>query len=81
MNMMYDLIKDGTVRNKFIKKASNLGVELLTAKKKTPDGRLMKLYHITREQFEEIKKQYHLTKTYTDEDFEFVLTCLESKIK
>ena len=82
MTFLCDVIQDGSIRSSFIKRAEGLGIFMNQAKKRNvKTGKLQNTYYTTRKQFEELKKNYHLKKTIDDKDFEFVLQCLEDKIK
>lgn len=82
MTFLCDVIQDGSIRSSFIKRAEGLGIFMNQAKKRNiKTGKLQNTYYTTRKQFEELKKNYHLKKTMDDKDFEFVLQCLEDKIK
>lgn len=80
MIFLCDVLKDSCIRTNFVRKAKNLNVELLTAKRKSKTtGRLLNTYYLTKAQFDKIKTAY--TKTQNkDIDFEFVLSCVESKL-
>lgn len=80
MIFLCDVLKDNCIRSSFIKRAKKLNVELLTAKRKNKTtDRILDTYYLTKTQFDKIKSAYH-NSSNRDNDFEFVLKCLESKL-
>lgn len=80
MIFLCDVLKDSCIRSSFVRRAKDLNIELLTAKRRAKTtGRLLNTYYITKAQFDKIKSSYYNSPN-RDVDFEFVLNCLESKL-
>lgn len=81
MIFLCDVLKDSCIRSSFVNRAKDYNIELLMAKRRAKTtGRLLNTYYITKAQFEKIKESYY-NSPVRDTDFEFVLGCIESKLK
>lgn len=81
MIFLCDILKDSCIRTTFVRRAREFNIELLMAKRRAKvTGRLLNTYYITKAQFDKIKESYY-NSPVKDTDFEFVLECIETKLK